>query len=181
MKLDLGSGATPREGFVGIDLYCGDLSVTLDTAAAGQIVAIDLTCFPWPLEDDTVDEVWCSHFVEHLDGQWVQFVDELHRVLKPGAVATVVHPNVKSARAFMDPTHRDFIPGERWLYASREWRALNGLDHPPYPTCDFQVSVGVDEGSIAPAFKLRTPEAVAFALTHYWEAIGDVIAILTKV
>jgi hypothetical protein len=197
LKLDLGSGPTPAKGFRGVDLYTGPERV-------------DLMRFPWPWATDSVDEVWCSHFIEHMpsahpvpvwsrdmtepaDGlyksvhflqpememryPWVQFVDELWRILKPGAKATVIHPNLKSSRAFQDPTHCDFIPVERWMYVQQGWRQANELDHPPYPTCDFDVEVGA---SFAPEFAGRTDEATAQAAAYQWDVALDLRVILTK-
>lgn len=165
LKLDLGCGLTPRKGFVGVDLYTGPRKV-------------DLFDFPWPWADDSVDDVWCSHFIEHMPrGSWVPFVDELWRILKPGASATILHPNLKSARAFQDPTHQDFIPVERWFYVQRPWREANGLDHPPYPTCDFDVVAGA---AFAPEFAGRTDEAVAQAAAYQWDVALDLQVTLTK-
>lgn len=174
LKLDLGSGPTPAKGFRGVDLFCGPEHV-------------DLFSFPWPWADGSVDEVNCSHFIEHMpaphmtaDGMvypWVRFVDELHRILKPGAKATIVHPNLKSARAFQDPTHCDFIPPERWAYTQRWWRLENDLDHPPYPTCDFDVELGV---STAPEWQMRSQEAAMQAAVYQWDVALDIQVILTK-
>lgn len=196
MKLDLGSGAVPQEGFIGIDLYCGErqtaryrteypyTAYVADNMLADHVYAVDLTRMPWSwCDDESVEEVWCSHFVEHLDRQWVQFVDELYRILVPGGVAQIIHPNALSSRAFQDPTHRDIIPAERWLYCSKQWRKDNGLDHPPYPTCDFGTVEEIGAGlvfSINPAFELRNDETKMFALTHYWNAAGDVHVRLVK-
>ncbi len=54
LKLDLGCGPNPREGFHGVD------SIKFDKVGT----VADLTK-PWPFENDSVDEVHCSHFVEH--------------------------------------------------------------------------------------------------------------------
>lgn len=165
LRLDLGSGPHPRKGFRGVDLHCGPERV-------------DLSVFPWPWADGSVDEVWSSHFVEHLTSlQWIGFVDELHRILKPGGRAVIVHPALKSARSWQDPTHLDHIPAERWQYVSREWRAFNDLDHPPYPTCDFAYEVAA---SFAPGWEHRTPEACFAAASLSWDVVLDLQVTLTK-
>lgn len=166
VKLDLGCGPNPRKGFVGVDLYCGPQHV-------------DLTAFPWPWADESVDEVWCSHFVEHLPRpMWCQFVDELHRILRPGATAVIVHPHLQSVRAFQDPTHLDFIPAERWAYTSRQWRQANGLDHPPYPSCDFDFDVAA---SFDPAaIQGRSDDAIVQMTRGMWNVAVDLQVTLTK-
>ena len=55
VRLDLGAGQSPREGFAGVDLYAPDPQYR-----------VDLFSFPWPWADGEVDELHCSHFVEHL-------------------------------------------------------------------------------------------------------------------
>ena len=172
MRLDLGSGPTPKEGFVGVDLYVADAEFVLQW---------DLQKFPWPLDDEEIAEVFSSHFVEHLEpGMWVPFMDELWRVMKPDAIAEIIHPNLKSSRAFQDPTHRDYIPAERWAYANKDWRISQGLDRPPYPTCDFEI-VQFAWGGIHPEFASRSPEAQLMATTHYWDAAGDVMVQLRRI
>ena len=57
-KLDLGCGKNKQAGFVGVD----------ERAFEGVDVAHDLRR-PWPWSDSSVDEVHCSHFLEHLTGQ----------------------------------------------------------------------------------------------------------------
>lgn len=132
MKLDLGAGYDPVPGFIAVD--------TCYAEEDEDHLIVDLMSFPWPWGDDSVDEVVCQHFIEHLPpGMWVTFVDELYRVMKPGAMARITWPNVQSVAAFQDPTHRDYIPMERWSYASKHWRVGEDLDRPPYPTCDFEI------------------------------------------
>jgi len=170
VKLDLGSGPNPHEGFTGVDKY--------DAGPDG--ILADLQEFPWPFEDESVDEVWCSHYIEHAPRElWCAFVNELHRVLKPEAKATIMHPNVKSHRAFQDPWHVDFIPPERWAYADKTWRVANGLDREPYPTCDFELAafnwVGVQPDLLA-----RSDLAKQNGVTHWWEGAADVMVVLKK-
>lgn len=54
-KLDLACGQHPREGFEGVDLY-----------APQAAHKVDLLKFPWPWENDSVDELHCSHYIEHI-------------------------------------------------------------------------------------------------------------------
>jgi predicted SAM-dependent methyltransferase len=82
LRLHLGSGFLPRQGWIDIDL-------------AG--VRVDLV---WnlkngiPFEDDTVDAVFHEHLLEHLslhDG--FRLTRECHRAIKPGGVLRVAVPN----------------------------------------------------------------------------------------
>lgn len=81
MKLDLGSGPNPREGFEGVDLYPSE----------NVKHVVDLFKPKWPFRKNSVDEIFSSHLVEHIphgDGPvdgWYKFWNEVYRICKPGA------------------------------------------------------------------------------------------------
>jgi predicted SAM-dependent methyltransferase len=140
VKLDLGCGQTCKEGFEGVDLY--------EQNAKHKV---NLMRFPWPFEDNSIEELYCSHFIEHLplrdltttdielnvktmnrfNGKdfLFAFFDECYRILKPDCTMTVITPNAFSAGAFQDPTHRRFIVAETFCYLSLNWRKTHKLDH----------------------------------------------------
>jgi predicted SAM-dependent methyltransferase len=168
IKLDIACGQNKQPGHTGIDI-AGDADIVHD-----------LFTFPWPIADGSVSEAFCSHFVEHIphyrpdwggrDGWWM-FWDEVHRILTPGGTVTVLHPYVKSDRAFWDPTHVRFIHEQTWYYLDRKWRESQGLDH--YQTAaDFEVSlitgVGISDDMVS-----RAPEVQAFGRSHYWNVVAD--------
>jgi hypothetical protein len=175
LKLDLGCGEHPREGFEGVDI------------AAGEKVThvVDLFAFPWPFEDGSVKEVNISHFIEHVphyrpewtkDG-WFMFWEEVHRITKPGALVHVVHPYSRSDRAFWDPTHVRFIHEMSWYYLDPGWREANGLGH--YTTADFEVVV-ISGNGIADDIANRNAEYQAFARGHYFNVIADLAVELKR-
>ena len=155
IKLDLGSGEYLRDGFESVDLFMPD-----------AIHKVNLFMFPWPWEDSSIDELHCSHFIEHIPMTWVtsrtsnlgdkydehshiplnsesrdlfcMFFNEAYRILKPGGLFTVVWPALQSTRAFQDPTHRRFIPTEALLYLSAKWRLDNKIGH-YLCSCNFNV------------------------------------------
>jgi SAM-dependent methyltransferase len=168
LRLDLGCGKNKREGFVGVDV----------TAFPGVDVVADLATKRWPWADDSVDEVHCSHMVEHLDsGERVFFINELHRVLKKGAKATLITPHWASMRAYGDLTHKWPPVSEFWFYyLSAEWRKTNAPHNDGY-TCDFEASWGY---ALHPTLGTRALEHQQFAMQNYKEACQDTIATLTK-
>lgn len=87
MKLELGGGVRARgDGWVNMDcLPVADICHDLDTT-------------PWPIQDNSVDEVYSSHCLEHLKGPFAAFA-ELCRICKIGAkiLICVPHPNADLA------------------------------------------------------------------------------------
>jgi SAM-dependent methyltransferase len=168
-KLDLGCGKNPREGFIGVD--------ALDF---GQHYVLDLTK-PWPWKDDSVEEVHCSHFVEHLKpDERIHFINELYRVLKKDGKATIIVPSWSSERAYGDLTHQwPPVTGFWFSYLAKDWRAVNAPHNTEY-TCDFKVGDVTWGFSLHPNIQPRNQEYQMHALTFWKEAAQDMIATLTK-
>lgn len=165
LKLDLGCGTTKRDGFEGAD--CRDF---------GQKHVIDLTK-PWPWGDSSVEEVHCSHFVEHLKPrERIHFVNELWRVLIPGGKATIITPYWNSMRAYGDLTHEWPPVCEMWYsYLDKGWRASQAPHNDEY-ICDF---FGGGGHSMHPDIVGRNEEYRAYALKWYREAAQDLIMTIT--
>jgi SAM-dependent methyltransferase len=168
LKLDLGCGTRKREGFTGVD--------------SRQFEGVDVTCdlgrARWPWGDNTVDEAHCSHVVEHLEAaERIHFVNELYRVLKPGAKATIITPHWDSARAYGDLTHKWPPVCEWWFnYLDENWRK-NQAPHNDGYTCNFAVTYGY---VTHPMLATRTTEVQQWMLQFYKEAAQDMIATLIK-
>jgi hypothetical protein len=108
MKLNLGCADRAIPGFIGVDI----------APPADQIVDLARR-WPWPTS--SVDEVIALDVCEHIPDQdgvridrggsthaigRIHFLNELHRVLKPGARATIETPNAAHGVGyFQDPTH----------------------------------------------------------------------------
>lgn len=167
LKLDLGCGPSKKEGFIGVDALPFD----------GKVDVVHDLRLVWPWEDESVEEVHSSHFLEHLTGdERVTFFNELYRVMKKGAKATIVVPHWSSERAYGDPTHKwPPVVGFSFYYLSRDWRAQNA-PHTDY-NCDFDATWGF---SMAHPWTLRNQETQMFALSHYVNVAQDMIATVTK-
>ncbi|MBO0783172.1 MAG: hypothetical protein J2P37_30525 [Ktedonobacteraceae bacterium] len=166
LKLDLGCGENKREGFIGIDLY----------AKADQTV--DLFKFPWPWTDESVEEVYCSHFFEHIPGPArIPWMDELWRILVPEGKATIIVPYWSSPRAIQDPMHAwPPVAESSFLYFNKGWREANKLNH-YLGRCDFDFSYGY---LLDPETAMKNQELVTFYVKHYTQSVNDLQVNLVK-
>lgn len=170
-KIDIACGQTCRTDdngkWIGIDI----------APCEGVDIVHDLTMTPWPIESNSVDEIFCSHFIEHLDGNsLVKFMEELYRIMKPDAIGTLIAPYYSSMRAIQDPTHRSFISEANFLYYNKAWRDANKLDHYGI-NCNFDYSYAYH---MDPYWAMREESARAFALRHYSNVVNDIQINLIK-
>jgi len=162
LRLDLACGNCKRDGFVGVD--------KVQTSQA-EIIH-DLNVYPYPWNDDSVDEINCSHFIGQV-ADIIKFMDECYRILKPNAKMTVSAPYYTSIRAWQDPTHKRTISEATFLYFDKDWRAANKLDHYPVK-CNFK---GEKMALFFnPPWDKKTDEARQFAAQHYWNVVSDMVA-----
>jgi hypothetical protein len=174
VKIDIGCGPNKKEGFIGLDQY----------AFPGVDHVVALGRDPLPFGDGTVEEAHASHFIEHLTQiERCHLMNELHRVMKPGAKMAVIVPHWGSTRAYGDPTHQWPPISEMWFYyLSKAWRDQNAqhTDKANWPhgyDCDFEATWGY---SLHQSLLVRNPEFQQFALNHYREAAQDMHATLTR-
>lgn len=138
----------------------------------------DLEKFPWePFQDNSVEEVHCSHYIEHTP-DLMKFMDEIWRICSDGAKVTFVAPYYSSIRAWQDPTHKRAISEATFLYFNKGWRDANKLDHYPIKS-NFNGEKMVL--FFNPPWDKKTEEARAFAAQHYWNVISDIVVELRVV
>jgi len=104
VRFDLGCGAVPRPGFVGLDQVEGSHTDHV----------LDLTRDRYPFRDRSVDEVFSSHFLEHIEAPNHVF-SEIARICKDGARIEFWTPYAFSDEAFLYG-HLHFITEEMWLH-----------------------------------------------------------------
>ncbi len=178
-KLDIGCGTNKAPGFYGMD----------QRAFPGVDIVHDINQYPWPIESDSLDEVHCSHFLEHLNHdsdspQRVQFMNELYRVLKMGGKATIITPHWASNRAYGDFTHANKPVSEMfYYYINKEWRRVNAPDNdiewnPKGYNCNFSATWGY---SMREDIAQRNSEYQQFAMANYKEACNDIVATVVKI
>jgi hypothetical protein len=186
LKIDLGAGENKiGEDWVGVDIY----------KMKGTDIVFDLADKKkkWPFKDNSVDEAHASHFIEHLtnlNDKWerVHFFNELYRVMKKGAKATLIFPHWCSGRYYGDPTHKEPFSEFGFYYLSKDWRLGgngNGANAPHSDikwnkdgySCDFEVTWGYN---LRPDLMSRNTEFQQNALLTQKEAAQDIIATVIK-
>jgi SAM-dependent methyltransferase len=169
LALDLGCGPNIHPGFVGVDIrrYPGvDIFIT------------DLRR-PWPWGDCSVDEAICSHFLEHLEAQErIHFMNELHRVLKPGAKVLIKVPHWSSSNAYCDLDHKWPPVVEGWFnYLNKAWRDQLAPHSEGY-LCDFEWWATYSK--IHEEFAAKDDETKKFAQRFYRDIAKVMDITLTK-
>jgi SAM-dependent methyltransferase len=128
--LDLGCGQRPKNPYQYERVYGIDIRAGLSAPGVEQIAAANLSVEPIPFEVDRFDSVSAYDFFEHvprvvIDAQgqtrfpFVQLMNEVWRVLKPGGLLYAVTPAYPHEKAFRDPTHVNIIAAKTHRYFTR--------------------------------------------------------------
>ena len=137
MKLvNIGCGAVYHPAWTNLDTAPSAAAVQCCDARAGL-----------PFPDASVDAVYHSHMLEHLDDASARsFLLECHRILRPGGILRVVVPDLEGiARAYLRELASAGAGGDRALY---EWCRMELTD---------QASRTVSGGTMAPFLRGLTP------------------------
>ncbi len=103
IKLDLGCGQHKTDGYKGVD------KVQFD----GVDFVYDLTKFPWPVGDKTVDRIITRHTLEHFSWEDViKVLNECHRILRADHEMEIIVPLFPSETAVDDPDHKTMFTTE---------------------------------------------------------------------
>lgn len=93
-----------------LNIWCGgdikEWYINLDNLKLGWIdVVHNLETFPYPFDDNSFDEIFCSHILEHMSDLW-KTMEELTRIGKNGCQIKVKVPYFSSPNARWDYTHK---------------------------------------------------------------------------
>ncbi|MEX8493335.1 class I SAM-dependent methyltransferase [Sphaerotilus sp.] len=134
-SLDLGCGLQPKNPFNAQEVY----GVDVRDDAEAHIVQADLVVEPIPFPDSFFEYVTAHDFLEHIPrliyvpqrrNAFVEVMNEIHRVLKPGGMFMSFTPAYPHAAVFRDPTHINFITEETFpLYFDNQlrWASVYGF------------------------------------------------------
>jgi SAM-dependent methyltransferase len=135
--LELGCGRNKHPNAVGIDRI----------ALPGVDVVHDLNRRPYPFEDDSFDEIYAIHVIEHLDSI-LAVMEEVFRIARPNARVTVITPHHSDAISWQDPTHK-------WHLNSYSFNYFDPTYHTNYYT--------------AARFRIRSREV---EMAGIWKSLG---------
>lgn len=150
LKINLGAGEDQTPGWVNVDMV--DLK--------GIDVVHNLIEFPYPFEDNSADEIKAVDVLEHLppyigkDHGVIKFIEECHRILKPGGQLYMQTPGWKAEFLWIDPTH------------------VRGFDKQSMDFFDPTTHFGKTTGFYSKCkFKVRSEELVNHNIRFYMEKI----------
>lgn len=153
LKLDFGCGQKKKEGFIGVD-YNKETQAEIIFDCEGK----DL-----PFNDNTIDEVYSSHFLEHLKDP-VKFLQELYRVMKPGANAMFAVPNHQYSNSwFIGHYWQPAMPYLQQLVERRGFEVIK-VEYDPHP----------DILNPANPFHEMWKKNPEFTGKHLWNAIWQI-------
>ena len=122
---DLGCGRLPRNPSNAGEVFGIDIA---DHHDLPQVLRADLTVQPIPFGDGQFDSVSAYDFLEHIPRQWpnaadggsrlpfVELMNEVWRVLRPGGRFYASTPAFPHPEAFVDPTHVNIITPQTHRY-----------------------------------------------------------------
>ncbi|MES2226299.1 MAG: class I SAM-dependent methyltransferase [Pseudomonadota bacterium] len=165
--LDLGCGPCPRNPYGRDEAHAVDLALPEDLDPQ-RFRRANLSVEPIPHPDSSFDSVSAFDFLEHIprvlgtpDGRgtrlpFIDLMNDIHRVLKPGGRFYAVTPAYPRAQAFQDPTHVNFIGHGTWEYfcganpGARLYGFVGGFEklrnewamHPEAFAPDVEISLG---------------------------------------
>jgi SAM-dependent methyltransferase len=103
--LDLGCGKKKRPGAVGVDF----------NERTNTDIIHNLNIFPYPLENESFDEIYIDNTLEHLDNV-IGVMEEVHRICKKGGMVKIMVPYFRSVWASIDPTHQHYFTANSFSY-----------------------------------------------------------------
>jgi len=93
-----------------LDLGCKNekmpdaIGVDIDKNSDADIIH-DLNVYPYPFKENTIDQVYAKHIIEHLDDPR-GFLKEIWRILKPQATVFIETPHFSNYVAYAEPQHK---------------------------------------------------------------------------
>jgi len=108
-KLHLGCGTSILKDYVNVDVV----------ALPGVDVVYDLNKTPYPFKSSSFNEVFCRHFLEHVENL-INVLEEISRITKNNGTLNIIAPYFSGHGAFNDPQHKSFFTYKTFDYFSEK-------------------------------------------------------------
>jgi hypothetical protein len=98
VKLNLGCGFNKPEGYLHVDMF----------EKCQPDIIHNLESFPYPFEDNSIEEILFNHSLEHIGQQpsvFLKVIQEVYRISKNGAIININVPHPRHDDFISDPTH----------------------------------------------------------------------------
>lgn len=134
--LNLGCGGDIRKDAVNVDVMQG----------VGIDLVIDLSVFPWPWKDESIDGIRASHIIEHFKDQ-EQFIHECLRILKKGGFLRLALPHSSSVtsigcmghyRTYSYDTINDYLSRDFYMFKTKRFETIEQRLNWWYDEIDIQ-------------------------------------------
>jgi hypothetical protein len=109
LRLNLGSGLRHMPGFYNVDRL----------RLPGVDILADLEEPLADIPDDSVEQVYCRHTLEHVT-RLLELLGELHRVTEPEGRLELIVPHFSNPYGYSDPTHVRFFGLYSFFYLAEE-------------------------------------------------------------
>ena len=127
MKLNIGCGNDIREGWINLDRYPINDKVTY----------FEINIFPYEWKDGSIDEIYCSHVLEHTNKVDV-IIHEFTRILKPGGILHIKLPVFSNGWK-----HRGWYHVKTYFHSlyGANWKAKTTDSHESsiYSNCNYDL------------------------------------------
>jgi ubiquinone/menaquinone biosynthesis C-methylase UbiE len=119
MILNLGAGKKLIKNAINVDV----------TAYPGIQQVVDLSVFPWPWKDQSIDGIHASHIIEHFFDQ-KKFIEECYRILKSGGFLRIVAPHSSCItsvgclghyRTYSYSTFNDYLAKDFYMFKTKRF------------------------------------------------------------
>lgn len=111
-KLNLGCGLDIKKDYINVDIK---------TYNNKTDVICDLDKLPYPFQSNSIDEIYISHTMEHLNIETQEIMEEFHRIIKPTGKVIVRVPHFTTRRAWSGIGHKrvyasDMFDSQRYQF-----------------------------------------------------------------
>lgn len=199
LKLDLACGNNKKNGFKGIDIIKTDQTDYV----------FDLQQYPWPIESESVEEINCSHYIEHIPHDTLRI--DIYKILilstsfedMKEKLLNELKEQKDGLILFFNELYRILKPGGKVRIVSPYYASMRAIGDPTHvrsigdSTCwylskDWMIANGLQHYGLDCNFDvkvsyyitneitLKSEEVRQKAFMHDWNVIEDIIIDLIK-